>query len=141
MLFIKEIKNQLSSLDTSLKQLKKFSILFSVLFLGLSVWFYFQANNWWLLCLMMGLFFIAGIIWPKTVYWLYKLWMSFAIVVGFFVFRFIFTVLFYFLLTPIGVVMRFTKGDFLEKKINKNAATYWRDYKKENNKELLEKQF
>tara|TARA_B100001123_G_scaffold217791_1_gene245919 strand:- start:1053 stop:1205 length:153 start_codon:yes stop_codon:yes gene_type:complete len=48
-------------------------------------------------------------------------------------------IIFFAVITPIGIIMNLIKKDFLGKKIDKNKETYWIKYKKPNS--TMKKQF
>jgi hypothetical protein len=55
----------------------------------------------------------------------HKVWMTLSILMGWVMTRIILIILFYGILTPIGVIARLCGKDFLDKKIDKNAKSYW----------------
>ncbi len=57
--------------------------------------------------------------------------LKFAHAMGWFNTRLILIILFYLLFTPIGLLMRLFGKDFLKRKIEKEAASYWIPRKKE----------
>lgn len=71
------------------------------------------------------LFMFLGLTFPKALKWIYKLWMGFSVVLGFFSTRIILSLLFYFVLTPINFLHKFTGKNFLDLKIEKSAESYW----------------
>jgi len=81
-------------------------------------------------------FIVSGIFIPFILKPLQKVWMGFSIVLGFFMSRIILTVLFYLVLTPMGLLMRLLGKDLLDQKIDKNKASYWhaRDEKRKDAK-------
>ena len=72
------------------------------------------------------LFIFLGLTFPKMLKWIYKLWMGLSVVLGFFSTRIILSLLFYFVLTPINFLHKFTGKKFLDLKIERSAASYWR---------------
>lgn len=85
---------------------------------------------------------ILGLWAPMTLKVPYKVWMGFAAVLGFFMSRLILCILFYLVVTPIGVVMRLIGKDILDQRWDKNTSTYW--IKKEDrafDKQRYEKMF
>ena len=73
---------------------------------------------------------------------LYKGMTIFSIIVGYFVSKIILTLMFVIFFVPIGLFMRLVGKDLLDKKLNKQASTYW--LKKENtpfSKEKYERLF
>jgi uncharacterized protein involved in cysteine biosynthesis len=68
--------------------------------------------------------------------------MKFAFVLGWVNTRIIITLIFFLVVTPIGLIMRILKSDLLAEKINKNTETYWDDIEPvQSVKEHLERQF
>jgi multisubunit Na+/H+ antiporter MnhG subunit len=61
---------------------------------------------------------------------------------GFFMTRLILGVLFYLIITPIGLTAKLFGKDFIDQKINKGKKSYW-NYReqKEFSKEIYERQF
>ena len=51
--------------------------------------------------------------------------MSFAIILGWFMTRFILSLLFYLIVTPIGLITRVLGKDFLELKKEASNGSYW----------------
>ena len=63
---------------------------------------------------------------------LYKLWMSLAVILGFFISNIFLTVFFYIILTPVGFFMRIFGKDPLKKGFRSNEETYWQTSLKKN---------
>ena len=74
-----------------------------------------------------GIFIGFGLILPKALKPIQKTWMSLSIIIGFFVSHFILSILFYAVLTPIGLMMRIFRKDILDQRIDKNKVSYWQD--------------
>ena len=79
-----------------------------------------------------SLFVLLGLTAPKLLKPLNKIWMSFSILLGWLMTRVILTILFYIAITPIGLLTKLFRKDFLELKIDKAKTSYWqkRDRKK-----------
>ncbi|MBL7155970.1 MAG: hypothetical protein ISS90_02390 [Candidatus Omnitrophica bacterium] len=56
-----------------------------------------------------------------------KTWMTFSVVIGFFVSRLILSVLFFAVLTPIGIISRIFGKDILDERIDKTRESYWKE--------------
>lgn len=127
MRFIKEIGSQIGQIKAGKKQLRKFGLLMT------AVCFVFAAVFWrreaptgvYFFSSLALCFAAAGIFRPYLLFFLYKSWFGLSFVIGFFISRLILFVLYYLLITPVGLVLRFVKGDVLRQEINKNAASYW----------------
>lgn len=73
---------------------------------------------------------------------LQKIWMSFSVVIGFFMSRFILFILFYGAVTPIGFLTRLLGKDILDERIDKTRKSYWNERDAvEKDKISYEKQF
>ena len=69
---------------------------------------------------------IAGIALPQILKWPQKIWMGFAVILGFFMSRLVLSILFYAVITPIGMIMRLFGKDILDQRIDKTATSYWK---------------
>jgi multisubunit Na+/H+ antiporter MnhG subunit len=66
-----------------------------------------------------------GAVLPRALKWVYIAWMSVAFVLGFVMAHVILTLLFFLMITPIGLIARVFGKDFLSLKLDRKAATYW----------------
>ena len=66
-----------------------------------------------------------GAVWPRALKWVYLVWMSAAFVLGFAMAHVILTLLFFVIITPVGLVARLAGKDFLRLKLNRVAKSYW----------------
>ena len=55
----------------------------------------------------------------------YRVWVKFGEVIGGVISKVIMMILFYVMFTPISFVLKLLGKDLLNKKIDKNASTYW----------------
>ena len=68
---------------------------------------------------------VVGAVLPRTLKWIYIVWMSLAIVLGFIVSGILLTFFFFVVITPIGWVARIFGNDFLSLKLDRPVASYW----------------
>lgn len=68
-----------------------------------------------------------GMIFPSVLKPLQKMWMALGLILGFFVSRIILAVLFYGVMTPIGLIMKLTGKDILDERIDRSRASYWHE--------------
>ena len=116
-----EIKN----IKTSNKDIRSFAITFAViLFFTSAILFYYDKLIYKEIFYSGAIFILLGLIAPILLKPIYLLWMVFAVVLGWFMTRVILSVVFYFIMTPIGLITRLLGEDFLGLKINKSAS-YW----------------
>ena len=73
---------------------------------------------------------------------IYLIWMTFATILGWLMTRVILSLIFYLILTPIGLIRRLFGKQFIELRWNKTDSTYW-NYRSMHvlEKEKYEKQF
>ena len=71
------------------------------------------------------LFFIFGSTLPAILKPVQKIWMSVAILIGHVVTRVILSILFFLVLTPMGLIARLFGKQFLNLKIDKSQDSYW----------------
>jgi hypothetical protein len=128
---MKEICNQI---QVDQKKIREFGfVIFAVAGLLVPLFIYYR-NDWhvtdWMMSLFAGslIFLALCLIVPKYLYGLYRLWMLIAIAMGFVVTRFIVSIVFLLMMTPVGMVRRQNKKSvyrtFLD--FNKNETeSYW----------------
>ncbi len=71
------------------------------------------------------LLILFGLILPNILKPLNKIWMTLAVILGWFMSRLILFILFYIVITPIGVFLRIAGKDFLNLRTDKNSDSYW----------------
>ena len=138
-MLIEELKN----IDSSKKELKKFGLTIGIVLLLISAAMFYYSSELRFHFGIAGIVIIAaGYALPKILIPFQKLWMGLALVLGFIMSRVILTLLFYFIITPIGIIARLAKKDFLDLSFNKSKESYW-NYRqqKEYNKLDSERQF
>ena len=118
---------------------RNFGIVFSIVFLIISLWPLLSQNEIriWSLTIS-GIFFILGIFNSKLLLPLNKIWLKFGIFLGNFIAPIVMGIVFFLVVTPTGLIMRFLGKDLLNlKKNNKNS--YW--IEKDNSNSNLKNQF
>lgn len=138
------LKEDLKNINTSKKELKKFGLTVGTVFsaIGLFIWLYHHSNVGIYITVFGALLIILGAAYSKILKPIYKLWMSAALVMGFFMSRLILTILFYVIVTPIAFLAKIFGKDFLDQKLDKGKGSYW-NYrtKEEYQKVFTERQF
>ena len=128
MSWIKEIFQEIKTLDTSSKEIRKFGVVIVIALGVIGSFIYVKFGNFDVAGWLWGigiLFLILGIILPSVLRPIYKIWMLLAFFIGGIVSRVILTVLFYVVLTPTGLVLRLFGKDILDKKFYKKRESYW----------------
>ena len=74
-----------------------------------------------------ALFAVVGLSVPRALKYVYKVWMSLAVVLSWVMTRVLLSVIFYVGVTPIGLIGRLLGKDFLSLDVDTGAETYWID--------------
>ena len=120
------LKEEFKHIKETKKDLRKFGLTVgTVLIIIAFLLFYFEKPSAIYFAAIGGLLFVSGILSPQILKPFNKIWMSFAIVLGFFMSRIILTVLFYLVLTPISLIARLVGKKFMTLKYDKSEQTYW----------------
>jgi hypothetical protein len=118
--------DEIKSIKGAKPELRKFGLTMGAVFLIIAGFlFWKQPPGFPYFACAGGGFALLGWAAPVLLKPLYKVWMSFAVVMGFIMTRVILTVLFFGLFTPIALVARLLGKDLLEARWDKKAATYW----------------
>jgi len=123
-----EIKN----IKETKKDLMKFGVSVGIVLLVISALLFWNEKNSYLYFGIGILLTILGIFYPASLRPINKVWMSFAIVLGWVMTRVILIILFYIVLTPIGIIAKIFRKNFLELKIDKSINSYWEVREKRN---------
>lgn len=138
------ILNELKTIKSGKKELKKFGITIAMGLVILGGILYivhhriFPVILWQIPVLSIILAFTFPVIlWPFQ-----KFWMAISVILGFFMTRLILGVLFYLILTPLGLISKLFGNDFLNLKQDRDAVSYWnRRTVKKSDQSMYENQF
>jgi hypothetical protein len=123
--FLGEIIDEIKGLAPGKKDLRNLGLVFLAalsIIGGLLLWKGRGSGPYWIGAgLLFGLW---GLVWPAGLKPVYKVWMSLAVVLGFFVSRLLLAIIFYLVVTPIGLIMRLLGKDLLDIKL-KDRDSYW----------------
>jgi hypothetical protein len=135
---IKEIKD----IKSDAGHLKKFGINSAILLAVFGAVFFFLHKGIYVHCLGLAAIFLAGgLLWPLCLKPFQKLLVTAGILMGALVSPLIFGLLYYLIITPIGLFLRLTGKDLLDMKIDRQAKSYWITRKTKCDRKSCEKQF
>jgi len=104
---------------------RSFGIVFFILFLLIALYPTINSEGIRMWSVILSLIFLVlGLLDSKILTPLNKIWFKFGIFLGRIVSPFIMGIIFFFVVTPIGLLMRILGKDLLNLKYNKNK-TYW----------------
>jgi len=105
---------------------RNFGLVFSVFFLILGFWPLIYGENLkvWLVIISI-VFLILGLIKSKILTPLNIIWYKLGIILGVIVAPVVMGIVFFLVVTPIGLFMKLIGKDLLNKKFNNKKTTYW----------------
>tara|TARA_B100002051_G_C16614189_1_gene574748 strand:+ start:279 stop:665 length:387 start_codon:yes stop_codon:yes gene_type:complete len=118
---------------------RNFGIVFFIVFLIIALWPLLKQNEIRIWSLIISfIFFILGLINSKLLTPFNKLWFKFGIFLGSIISPIVMGIVFFLVVTPTGLIMRFLRKDILKLK-NNNKDSYWID--KDNTSSSMRNQF
>lgn len=123
---INDIRFEIHEMVADKKTVRKFGIIFSIILLMISGWLWYKNRPSWIwfggFGAVMGM---VALVFTSVLLPIYKAMTMLSIIIGYFVSRLILTFMFALFFIPVGLGMRLFGKDILDKKINKQAASYW----------------
>ena len=118
---------------------RNFGIVFFIVFLIIALWPILKQNEIRIWSLIISfIFFVLGLINSKLLAPLNKLWFKFGILLGNIISPIVMGIVFFLVVTPTGLIMRFFRKDIL--KLKKNSSdSYW--INKDNTNSSMRNQF
>jgi hypothetical protein len=138
------LREEIKQLKTGPRELRKFGLLVGAVFALLGIWFWFRGKGRYPYFLTPGaVLVVLGATVPNALRLIYVGWMTAAFLLGFVVSNILLTLFFYVVVTPIGLVARLAGRDFLNRKLDAQAKSYWimRDRSSSRQKRNYEQQF
>lgn len=121
-MIIEEIKN----IKSGKKELQRFGLMMGAFFALLGIFFLRQGRgDYFSSFFLSGVFFLFGLTFPNLLEFIYKKWMTLSVLWGWLVTRVILLILFYLVVTPIGITARLFSRDFLDLRFNSSTDSYW----------------
>lgn len=109
---------------------REFGLIVGGILTLLSIWWFYRARNLSVaqVTLPLGaLLVLLGIVFPKALIWPNRGWMLLAEGLSFVMTRIILGLVFFLIVTPIGVIKRLSGWDPLNRRAS-GSASYWRPY-------------
>lgn len=117
---------EVRNIKSGKNQLRQFGVTVGIV---LGLWaglFLLRAKDYYLYFLIFSVIILfLGLIAPALLKPIQKVWMSLAIFIGWLVTRLILIILFYFVVTPIGILARIFGKRFLDIKFKRDVDSYW----------------
>ena len=118
---------------------KSFGIVFAIVFFLIGLWPIIESNDIRIWSLILSvIFLILGLMNSSILTPLNKIWFRFGIFLGNFIAPVVMGIIFFFVVTPIGLIMRLLGRDLIKLKKN-NENSYW--IEKKDTESSMKKQF
>jgi hypothetical protein len=128
MSWIEDVTEQIRKLDLSKKNLRRFGLLVGSVMLVLSGWMFLKDRLLvfrYLLGFAGLLLVLLGTTFPSALRGFYRVWMGAAFAVGWVVSRILLLILFVFVISPIGLIVRLFKKPLLTTDFDRKMDSYW----------------
>jgi hypothetical protein len=118
--------DELKNIRTDNKAIRDFGILIGFILLIIAGILFYKERESYELIILLGIAFIGlGLGMPIILKPFYLVWMNFAVVLGWLMTRLILGLLFYVIVSPIGLISRLFGKEFLELKNSSLNSSYW----------------
>jgi hypothetical protein len=121
------LRDEIKAISSSPRELRIFGFTVGGVFFALGIlllWKAHSAGPW--LAGMGALLVCTGASFPRLLLPLQKIWMTLALLMGWVMTRVILSILFFLVVTPIGLVARMAGKRFMESPAEEGADSYWR---------------
>lgn len=120
------LKDEIQYIDKSDKAVKKTGLTVGIVLIIISMLLWYSGKTSFVyFSIIGGLFVILAIIATPVLRPFHRLWMMLALLMGFVMSRVILTLLFYIVLTPIGLLAKAVGKKFMPLGFDKSVPTYW----------------
>ena len=117
----------MENIKTNKAALRKFGLMMGVFFSIVAAVLFIKHRQSALPGAIVALvFFSIAISTPTLLKYLYIIWMKLAFILSWFNTRLLLCVIFYLVLSPVGLVMRIFRVDLLERRFNPGLDSYWK---------------
>jgi polyferredoxin len=121
-MILEEIRN----LKNDEREYRKFGLTVGSVFSLLGAWLAWKGSSAFLyFALPGGILILLGILAPRMLKFIYRIWMTFALLLGWVMTGVLLTVFFYLVMTPAGFLGRLFGKKFLDLKFQDKRASYW----------------
>jgi hypothetical protein len=105
---------------------RNFGVVFSIFFLILCIYPLMNGNatNFNFLILFI-ITIIITLFRPRWLYWPNRVWFKFGLFIGNFVSPIVMSMIYFSILTPIGLALKLCGKDLLNERLDKNKSSYW----------------
>jgi len=120
------LKEEIKNIKEDKTTLRKFGLTVGTVLLLVGIVLYLTGKSSSVIFAGIGVLLILfGLILPNILKPLNKIWMTLAVILGWFMSRIILIILFYLIITPIGFLLKIAGKDFLNLQSDNDKNSYW----------------
>lgn len=120
------LREEFKHIKETKKDLRNFGLTVGIVLAAIgTILFYFEKSSAIYFAVIGGMLILLGVLLPQSLKPLNRIWMGLAIILGFIMTRVILTILFYLVITPIGLLAKLFGKKFMSLKYDGSAKTYW----------------
>lgn len=129
--------------NPSRRELRQFAGLWLCVFGLIGAWKLYGSSGvaGWPLVVAAAALGVPGLIWPIVLRPVYVAWMGLAFPIGWTVSHLLLAVIYFGVITPIGLILRATGTDPMQRRFEPDAATYWVEHRTGDDKSRYFRQF
>jgi hypothetical protein len=124
------LKEEFLRIDRSAKALARFGFILGGMSILLGLLLLVRHRTGLPLLVLGALLVIVGLFAPNALKYLHAVWIGLSLLIGWVVTRLILTIVFFLVVTPIGLLQRLAGGSPLALGFRSGATSYWRSRKK-----------
>ncbi len=108
------------------KQLRSFGFTVGGIFAAIALWptVVHQQEPRWGIVLVAGCFLLPALVFPRSLFWVHKAWMAFGHVMGAINTKLILGIVFYLVVTPIGIFRAWLGKDPIGRRLRPDLESY-----------------
>ena len=120
------IIEEISAIKSGKKELRQFGVTLAVVLCVIGCWLWWKESQWQVyLFIAAGVLLLPAVVFPGLLKPFHRLWMTLGLCMGWLVTGVLMIVLFYLVVTPIGLLMRLRGRDPLKQSFDREAGSYW----------------
>lgn len=123
---MKAVLDEIHKIKSTTKELREFGFVVGGVLLVIAAIRAWHHGVWLWPLVAVGVALIAlGLVWPQVLKPLQKIWMGIAVVLGAVMSRVILTLLFFLIVTPLGLFLKMRGKKLLQRGSTAGVASYW----------------
>lgn len=124
------LKEEFVRVDRSPKALRRFGFILGTMSILVGLLFLLRHRSGLPSLLIGALLIILGVVAPKTLKYFHGVWIALSLLIGWIMTRVILTLVFFLVVTPIGLLQRLLSRSGIDLRFRTGASSYWQSREK-----------